>query len=136
MRMLMDGSYTIAGVKYSQVKGANLKEKVEGLLTLAGTKEFLVKACGGLGFCHTHDEIGSIICVPPGHIVFISGQFEKDGAGATSIRWGFLSPDTTQAEVMAIKAVNMEALALYPGLAELKYPDWVECLQSHILPLA
>jgi hypothetical protein len=77
MRLLLDGSYCIAGVKIDKIDGADISEKIQNCLTKAGMQAFMTSSKDPTkGFACLHDEAGAILHVPPEHIIMTTGSFD------------------------------------------------------------
>ena len=78
VRVLLKGAYHAAGLPYSQVEGATLTDKVGKLYTEAGAKKFHEDVKAGCGWAVTVETVGSVLAVPPGHLVVIASVPDEE----------------------------------------------------------
>ena len=136
VRLLLGGSYYVAGVKVEHMPGDTLKAKLEGLMTSAGQTAFANKAIDpAMGYCAVHDESGTCMVIPAGYITLVSGSHSNDekADGAHGIRWGLLDASSQSACKACLAGVN-DILATYPQLASNGYESWKECLTKYLIP--
>ena len=91
-RYLMKGGYVAAGVPRAKVPGATLQSQIEHIFTADGSKEFVKEASEGDGFFCQHDEDGTVLTLPQGHIIAVAGWAQPEAdkeAGSFGIRWSF-----------------------------------------------
>ena len=129
--MLLNGAYMMCGVKLTSVAGETLTNKIESAMG-AGLEKFVQDSQeADVGFFAVHDEIGSIITVPAGYLVFLLGNHDADGTGAYGIRWGALQRDKSVAQQAA--SIVSDVLIAYPTL-ENEYTAWKACLETYVVP--
>lgn len=131
VRFLAAGSYLAAGVRLESLKGSNMKEKMDGLATDAGLKDFVKKAAiSGEGFVTLHEEAGTCLVIPAGYVVAISGKHSEDEDGASGLRWGSLDINS-EAEVKLTAALLDGMAATYPDMSSpgSDYASWRDCVR-------
>ena len=78
-----------------------------------------------------HDEENSVIIVPAGYLVCVSGN-HSDDSGAQGFRWSYLD-GTLDAVTECIKRLEAIQEAM-PELQEGDYETWRDCLNKYVLP--
>ena len=136
VRVLMDGQYTIAGVKYSLIPGATFKEKVAYIMTVPGSNDFATKAIQkDSGFIKLHDEPHTCLHIPNGYLLVTFGSHDADDdTNASAIRWSYLATD----KKAPLQAVCNE-IKLYEATYDMSktvYPVYKECLEQFLIPSA
>ena len=74
--------------------------------------------------------------IPQGKVVFTIGRFDKDGDGASGLRFGWFHPSLNRSEVEQVHKVVAETVTMYPKMAETNYADWKDTFSSHVMPAA
>lgn len=121
VRVLLQGSYLIAGVPWDRVGGLLTAEKVKNFQQMTSEElNKLVKECGFFG---KHSEIGSAIAIPAGFLV--SYAMEEGSVGASGFRWG-VQPTSKERDVLAQQLRQMmDELPVLRASAYKNLSDWV-----------
>ena len=137
-RVLFDGSYLLAGVKFDEVQGAGLHEKIQTVLTPEGAAQFLTNCqAPAKGFFVQHDEPHSMFVQPPGFVTMVAGCHspEKGMAGSSGMRWSAIQGGSKAELTLVFEMVKSMILA-YPQLQETEYREWARCLEESLIPAA
>ena len=135
VRLLLKGSYTVVGVPFDECPGATLQDKILGPLHAQGAVAF-VEAAESHGFVVTLDEPGTLVCLPPDHIIATVGSQEGEDGGAEGIRWGFWSDRTTKEEALRHEGTIQQLMKIYPDLKEVGYEAWAQAITKYMLRAA
>jgi hypothetical protein len=113
VRLLMTGSYKVAGVRVDAItlpeaeggSEATFLQKIDFVATGGGFTQFMTLAQEeGKGFWLVHDEEFSLVKLPSAHLLFTCGchASEKENAtGAHGLRWSMLNP-SSQPELKSV----------------------------------
>ena len=134
-RLLASGAYMVAGVPLDEVDGDTLEAKIRSLSTGTGKTKFLnnCKQQGNGqpnpsgGFLARHDQAGTLLTIPAGHLLLMTGMYEDEGEGSQGIRWSYLSPALSAGNDALTQAKLM--LQTYPALKD-EYAPWIQCLEA------
>jgi len=139
VRLLRAGCYCAFAVKIEHVRGDTLRQKLDHVLTIEGTKQFIERATTGEnGFWFEHDEPNTMIGIPSGYIVTTIGKHssEADARGCEGIRWGLLASTQRPACQRAVDAIAT-ILKTYPDLGmDGEYNSFKTCLEKYLIPQA
>ena len=135
-KTLVQGSCVYVGVKVSEVKGDSIVNKIRGVMTPEGVNHFIAQALlPDAGFVFVHDQEGSLVFLPPHHIVVQMG-LQSNADPCTGVRWGFLH-ETTKKQMLQQIVGNIDAsIALYPDIADQGYTDIKVAFENGLIPTA
>lgn len=135
----------VAGVRYNDLAGQTLSEKLRRIATEEGMTAFMQKATtskNGEGFFLVHGEVGSLAIIPSGYVIVNAGMVETGGAandektevGSSGLRWGYL--DASNAPMLKqTKEMSEEMLKAFPELSVSPYKAWGETLETFLMPV-
>jgi hypothetical protein len=92
----------------------------------------------GEGFWLQHESAGTCVVIPPGYMVVVTGNYEKDGAGedgSHGLRWGLLD-SLCPSELSTSEQLVANIIDTYPACKEGDYPAWLQCIRRHLRPAA
>jgi hypothetical protein len=92
----------------------------------------------GEGFWLQHEAAGTCLIIPPGYMVVVTGNYDKDTAGedgSHGVRWGLLDA-VSSSELSTCEKLVENIIETYPACKEGDYPAWLQCIRRHLLPAA
>ena len=138
IRLLLDGQYIIAGVKFASVPGASFKEKVAYVMTPQGANDFATKAIQKEhGFLRLHDEPHTALHIPNGHILVTFGSHDPhdETGGASAIRWSGL-PEHNRKPPLEQIVTEIEMYEATYDMSKTVYPVFKLCITDFLMPSA
>ena len=128
VRIVLGGTYFVAGWALSQLNGDTLAKKLENF-TKADQHQAIKTS---VNFYARHEQVASLLYIPPGYVCAIWHDIANmaDGPGI-GIRFGFMRNQASYVKtVRASLDLAMQASLEYKE----KYAAWASVLQNHIAP--
>ena len=125
VRVLVSGSFVVAGMPTSLVGGDTLRDKIDKCLTSAGCKTFLTRCkdeAAKEGFIHTLESPGDAIIIPPDFFIMLVGIADDMKNSFNGIRFGYVDGESTQGVDAALQSLD-GILGSFPALVGGEYTE-------------